>query len=146
MGERGPAPKRSDMRVRRNKENEPEKVVVSKIAPEVKAPAEDPKWHISAKRWYRSLKKSGQAIFYEPSDWAYAQLAADLLTIEMTATKPRAVMISRIQSMMDNLMTSEGARRRLRLELIREGASGGDDGNAPVIPISLEAMYGGSGP
>lgn len=137
---RGPVPKRSDQRVRRNKPDGPE---ITKIngAATVKAPAEDRNWHITAKRWFRSLKKSGQAIFYEPSDWAYAQLAADLLSSEMQREKPRAVMISQILSMMDNLLTSEGARRRVRIELVRAGQE--QAGDAEVIPISPEALYGG---
>lgn len=137
---RGPVPKRSDQRVRRNKPDGPEPTKISG-ATTVKAPAEDRNWHVSAKRWFRSLKKSGQAIFYEPSDWAYAQLAADLLSSEMEREKPRAVMISQILSMMDNLLTSEGSRRRVRIELIRAGQDQGED--ADVIPLTPEGLYGG---
>lgn len=137
---RGPVPKRSDQRVRRNKPDGPEVTKISG-ASTVKAPAEDRDWHITAKRWFRSLKKSGQAIFYEPSDWAYAQLAADLLSSEMQREKPRAVMVSQILSMMDNLLTSEGARRRVRIELVRAGQD--PAGDADVIPISPESLYGG---
>lgn len=137
---RGPVPKRSDQRVRRNKPDGPEVTKISG-ASTVKAPAEDRDWHNTAKRWFRSLKKSGQAIFYEPSDWAYAQLAADLLSSEMQREKPRAVMVSQILSMMDNLLTSEGARRRVRIELVRAGQD--PAGDADVIPISPESLYGG---
>lgn len=142
MGTRGPVPKRSDQRRRTNKPDGPEIIKVTTHS-QVKPPAEDRDWHISAKRWFRSLKKSGQVIFYEPSDWAYAQLTADLLSSEMERDKPRAVMMSQILSMMDNLLTSEGARRRVRIELVRAGQE--TEGDAEVIPISLEAMYGGSG-
>lgn len=138
---RGPVPKRSDQRVRRNK---PEGPATTRIAGalEVQAPAEDRSWHISAKRWYRSLKKSGQQVFYEPSDWAYAQLAADLLSAEMSREKPRAVMISQILSMMDNLLTSEGARRRVRIELLRAERDQEQDG-ADIISLNPKDLYGG---
>ena len=51
----GPVPKRSDQRRRRNK---PEGLPTVKAAGagSVKPLAEDRDWHISAKRWYRSLK------------------------------------------------------------------------------------------
>lgn len=110
-------------------------------ATEVKPPAEDRDWHITAKRWFRSLKKSGQNVFYEPSDWAYAQLAADLLSSEMKREKPRAVMVSQILSMMDNLLTSEGARRRVRIELIR-AEQGLDEQADNVVDLNPEALYG----
>lgn len=136
----GPVPKRSDQRRRRNKTEGPE---VAKIAgaAAVKAPAEDKSWHIAAKRWYRSLKKSGQNVFYEPSDWAYAQLCADLMSAEMHREKPRAVMMSQILSMMDNLLTSEGARRRVRIELIRAEQGQGEESNN-VVDLNPEALYG----
>lgn len=138
---RGPVPKRSDQRLRRNKPDGPAIVKAAAGPADIHAPAEDRNWHISAKRWYRSLKKSGQAIFYEPSDWAYAQLAADLLSQEMRREKPRAVMIGQLLSMMDNLLTSEGARRRVRIELIRAGQEDGQ--MADVLDITPAGLYGG---
>ncbi|MDN6199363.1 hypothetical protein [Corynebacterium flavescens] len=136
----GPLPKRSDQRRRRNKPDGPEIAKISG-AGHVKIPAEEKSWHISAKRWYRSLKKSGQNVFYEPSDWAYAQLACDLMSAELARDKPRAVMVSQILTMMDNLLTSEGARRRARIELIR-AEQGHDDAGADVIDLSPEGLYG----
>ncbi|MCK7661980.1 hypothetical protein [Corynebacterium antarcticum] len=138
MGARGPVPKRSDQRRRRNKDNAPEQTPAS--TKDVTAPAEDRDWHITAKRWYRGLKKSSQARYYEPSDWAYAQMCADLISREFHRESPRAAMISRILTMMDNLLTSEGARRRLRVEFVRD-----DDDTAPgdnVVQLNPEALYG----
>lgn len=136
----GPVPKRSDQRRRRNKPDGPEIAKISG-ASKVKIPAEDKTWHISAKRWYRALKRSGQNVFYEPSDWAYAQLCCDLMTAEMTRDKPRAVMVSQILTMMDNLLTSEGARRRARIELIRAEQNTEQDTDN-VIDLSPESLYG----
>ena len=137
---RGPVPKRSDQRARRNKQPEGAQVVQIATTSQVKPPAEDKSWHITAKRWFRSLKKSAQQEFYEPSDWAYAQLAADLLSAEMAREKPRAVMISQILTMMDNLLTSEGARRRVRIELVRAGQD--QDGEAEIVPMDPGSLYG----
>lgn len=134
----GPIPKRSDQRRRRNKPEGPELTRISGAA-KVKAPAEEKTWHIAAKRWFRSLKHSGQHVFYEPSDWAYAQLAADMLSEELKQEKPRAAVINQVLSMMDNLLTSEGARRRLRVELLREGQN--DVMDAEIIPMSPQGVY-----
>lgn len=136
----GPIPKRSDQRRRRNKPQGPNIARLSG-AKDVKPPAEDRLWHPAAKRWYRSLKHSGQHVFYEPSDWAYAQLAADMLSHELKEEKPRAATINQVLTMMDNLLTSEGARRRLRVELLRAGQ---DDANAAdVVPMTPKVVYQG---
>ncbi|MBV7294918.1 hypothetical protein KRX51_03165 [Corynebacterium sp. TAE3-ERU12] len=134
----GPVPKRSDQRRRRNKDNSPTKVTVATSA--VKPPAENRAWHIAAKRWYRSLRHSGQSAFYEPSDWAYAQLAADILSDELSREKPRAATINQVLSMMDNLLTSEGARRRLRLELVRTDGTENETNN--VVEMNPAVIYG----
>lgn len=139
---RGPVPKRSEHRRRKNV---PEGPALRKApgAAVVKPPAEDKDWHIAAKRWFRALKKSGQSQFYEPSDWAFAQWACDLMTKEMSREDPRAAMIGELTSMMDNLLTSEGARRRLRVELQRGEDS--SDGDADVVVMSMYKDLGGTG-
>lgn len=135
----GPVPKRSDQRRRRNKPAGATPTTAAG-ATTVKPPAEDRSWHPAAKRWFRSLKHSGQAVFYEPSDWAYAQLAADLLSTEMNTGKPRAAIIGQVTTMMDNLLTSEGARRRLRVELIRAGQHD-DQATDNVVSLTPGATY-----
>lgn len=136
----GPIPKRSDQRRRRNKDSSATTVKLPVAAQVAKPPAENRSWHIAAKRWYRSLHHSGQAIFFEPSDWSYAQLAADLLSDELQRDKPRAATIDQVLRMMDNLLTSEGARRRLRVELVR--AQQGDTADN-VVPMNPVAVYQG---
>ena len=59
----------------------------------------------------------------------------------MHREKPRAVMMSQILSMMDNLLTSEGARRRVRIELIRAEQGQGEESNN-VVDLNPEALYG----
>ena len=65
----GPVPKRSDQRRRRNQTSATDKAAGAKA---VKVPAADRSWHPIAKSLWASLAKSGQADFYEPSDWAFA--------------------------------------------------------------------------
>lgn len=117
---RGPVPKRSDQRRRRNKpEADAPAVVVAMGHQAVKPPTEDRAWHPYAKDWFRALKRSGQSQFYQESDWREAKLVAWLITQELSSpTGARAGMMDVIFSRADALMTTEGARRRLRVELI----------------------------
>ncbi|WP_454993034.1 phage terminase small subunit [Corynebacterium matruchotii] len=117
---RGPVPKRSDQRRRRNKSAADAPAVVVAMGQQVvKPPTEDRAWHPYAKDWFRALKRSGQAQFYQESDWREAKLVAWLITQELSSpTGARAGMMDVIFSRADALMTTEGARRRLRVELI----------------------------
>lgn len=83
---------------------------------EVKIPPVDGSWHKRAKELYKSLKTSGQADYYQDSDWAYARILCDYLTrwYEM----PRAMDGANIEQMMSKLGMTEGSRRQiLRIEL-----------------------------
>ncbi len=78
MGSRGPVPKRSEHS--RSHRSKAEQALVQKssapVAPVVQPPAEDG-WHSMAADWYRSLAESGQARFYEASDWQTARIWAE---------------------------------------------------------------------
>lgn len=126
MGERGPVPKRKSQRRRRNKESKPDSVP-AQTAAAVKAPPALKDWHAGAKRWYKSLAESGQAQFYEPSDWEAARLIAGELSVYLRSKKRSAMMFSYLWSAMTDLLTTEGARRRLKLEIDREQPSEGDE-------------------
>lgn len=117
MGERGPLPKRSSQRRRQNKESKPEKATAP--AAPVKQPRVNGKWHPVAKDWYRSLAESGQAQFFEPSDWQAARIVAGELSYYLRSKKRAAMMFSHLWSAMNELLTTEGARRRLKLEIER---------------------------
>lgn len=136
----GPVPKRSEERLRRNKPDVP--VIRAQGAPVVVQPRADRAWCKAAKRWYKALGESGQAKFFEPSDWALAQWACDLLTAEMSTGKPpRAAMVAEISGLMETLLTSEGARRRLRVELVRDAEEENSGELATVIPLPSQ-LYG----
>lgn len=116
---RGPVPKRSDQRVRRNKD-EVDLDTVEMIGP-VEIPEldlEDP--HPLIVDFYESLKDSGQSKYYEPSDWAHARIVCHFLDRQVKSGKPSGQMLAVLHSMMTDLLVSEGARRRVRLEIERE--------------------------
>jgi DNA-binding IclR family transcriptional regulator len=131
MGQRGPMPKRSSERRRRNKESKPDKVA-PKVA-EVKRPRVRAHWHPIAKAWFKSLEDSGQSAFYEPSDWAAAVYVAEVMSKHLKADKLSAGMFSFVWTAMGDLMTTEAARRRVRLEIER-----GD--SEPEKPASVTAL------
>lgn len=55
---------------------------------EVEMPPPKPGWHELATELYLSLEQSGQSRYFEPSDWAMAQLLAEALTRDL---KPQPV-------------------------------------------------------
>lgn len=124
MGTRGPVPKRSDQRRRANK---PETPIVKATSPARSAarPKPDAHWHPIARDLYVSLADSGQAQFYEPSDWAKARLAAELTSRALAHAKPPGQLLAVVDSMWSSLLATEGDRRRLRVEL--ERPKGGDE-------------------
>jgi hypothetical protein len=121
----GPIPKRSDQRRRRNAPEPGQEIRTLSVAGEVKPPPASQDWHPVARRWYLSLRTSGQANYYEPSDWAYAYILAEMMTqgfekgwggqADASGIPPAAVL-----SGMASLLTTEGDRRRARLEIERE--------------------------
>ena len=89
MAVHGPIPKRSEELRRRNKPETP----IDKVdaVGSVQIPPADPKWHPTARLIYDSLPSSGQAKFYEPSDWSTAYLLAESLSRDL---KPQSIGIT----------------------------------------------------
>jgi hypothetical protein len=185
---RGPVPKRSEERRRRNKDPEGSVELIKVdlddlIAGEVEIPQpplryhevdsetgeirelEEPEWYwepITMSMW-ESFSRSGQAIFYEPSDWATAYMLMEVLDRWL---KPQDVKVGQIGSSKDesgggdityvfeqkivampggvltsilkglaSLMVTEGDRRRLRIELDRKKAQDAILGGENVVSI-----------
>lgn len=127
MGSRGPIPERSEARRRRNKEDGPALVKAPAGQPTdlPNTPEPDPLWHPIAADWYLSLRESGQAAFYEPSDWAVARYAADLMSkVLLSERGPNGQLVAALNSVMSSLLTTEGDRRRARMELERKKPAG----------------------
>lgn len=130
----GPIPKRSDQRRRRNTDGG-EITSGSGPAVGIEVPEPDPHWHVAAVRWYRSLADSGQAGWYQPSDWAQAWIWAEFLSRALNqGARPSSQLIATWSAGATELMTTEGARRRLRMELERGGVVD-DDENAAVAAL-----------
>lgn len=127
-GRGGPVPKRSDQRRRVNKP--PQEPTRAAGAVEVAVPDGDPDWHPVALRLFESLKASGQARFYEPSDWATAFMLCESVSREMKPQPvgdhgvlmelpPKAASIAAWLKGLTALMATEGDRRRAAMELQR---------------------------
>ncbi|MFJ3289983.1 hypothetical protein ACIPMW_32445 [Streptomyces sp. NPDC086669] len=125
MGTHGPIPKRSEERRRRNKDDGPELVQAPSGPPSElpELPDPDPNWHEIAVDWYLSLRDSGQAVFYQASDWAMARYAAELMSRGLNSDRPpNGQYVAALNSVMASLLTTEGDRRRARIELERKPA------------------------
>lgn len=131
----GPVPKRSDERVRRNKPDIPLKIGQAKVT---KRPPEDRAWHPVAKRLYRSIKGSGQADFYQETDWEYARFTMGQISdaLKNADGRPlRAGLLSEINKMMQELMFTEPARRRAHVELKNTVESSQDKVDATIYEL-----------
>lgn len=157
---RGPVPKRSDQRRRRNADDLP--ISHAPAASRVPVPAADRGWHPIAKRWYRSLRGSGQSAFYEPSDWAVAFLVAESMSrdlgeqflginektgeVEYGVIPLKGASLAAYLKAFASLMVTEGDRRRMRLELERGTGEVDPDEAAGVASMDewRERLSGGS--
>lgn len=131
MGVSGPIAKRAEERRRRNKVDTDTVEMIGKVD----VPPANEEWHPIAVDWYESLAKSGQAKYYEPSDWAAAQLLANQMSGMLLSGKPSAVMFAAVWSAMGDLLTTEGERRRVRLEVNRKAEKPAESSLATVTPI-----------
>ncbi|MBH1936509.1 hypothetical protein I5Q34_19885 [Streptomyces sp. AV19] len=104
--------------------------------PTVPRPSGD--WHPIAVRWFKSLRDSGQSQFYEQSDWATAYYVAEAMSRNLASGRFSAQLFASVMSAMTDLLTTEGARRRARIELERE--SGGVD-PAEAARVALMDAY-----
>lgn len=159
MGERGPVGKRSTQKLGHpTKAAAVQKIDKSPAAATVPVPNGEPEWHPIAAAWFESLKVSGQARWYEPSDWAQAVLVTESISRDL---KPQFVgfqstgrdeqeplyetiplkgaSLAAYLKAMGNLLTTEGDRRRAQLELQR--AVHVDEDEAAAV-ASLDAYRG----
>lgn len=138
MGSRGPVPKRSESRRRRNKPGEGELQVVRAAASDASGfvvPEADGQWHPIASRLWESARVSGQSQFYEPSDWMMLFSLCDDLSRYKQSKSRSAMMLASIMSGLSSLLLTEGDRRRVRVELARDADVSDEmsDGDAEVI-------------
>jgi len=129
----GPIPERSD---RRRRTNKPDIEIESAPAAEVVvAPVAERHWHPLAKSWFLSLAQSGQSRFYEPSDWQTACVWAEVLSRALLqGARPSSQLIMAWSAGATELLVTEGARRRMRIELAK-GGQVDDDAEAAVTAM-----------
>lgn len=188
MGSRGPVPKRSDQRRRRNRSEPTEKVragaaakrdrleppprtgrgsstdawrsyaealghqvptdakrgdIIAMVDAGPPEPAGADKWHPIAADWYRSLETSGQAVFFQPSDWAAARYVAEVMSRNLRAGRFSAQLFAACWSAMGELLTTEGARRRVRIEVKAETSEPDEDASVTAIADYRRALTAG---
>jgi hypothetical protein len=116
MGINGPVPKREDTRRQHIKEEDRVDRLPSGVPDGVKLGPEPPEWMDGyALDFYEAFRTSGQAVFYEDSDWAVLTLTCRNVMAEIR--KPSAVMFAAILHACSILAATEGDRRRVRIEL-----------------------------
>jgi hypothetical protein len=120
MGINGPIPKREDQRRAHIKEENRVDRLPSGVPEGLKYGPEPPAWMDGyALDFYEAFRTSGQAIFYEDSDWAVLALICRNVMAEIR--KPSAVMLASILHGCTLLAATEGDRRRIRIELGHAG-------------------------
>jgi hypothetical protein len=95
--------------------------------------------------WYVALIESQQSAWYEPSDWALARLWCDIMSAAWARDGyPSAALIGRWQVATTGLLTTEGDRRRLRIELARQKPTKVEKaaGNATVLRLAEHSRLG----
>lgn len=114
MGSRGPAPKRDDQRRRRNKLPA---AATGKADGVNRAPklTERSKHTAVAVRFWDRLGRSAQAVYFQESDWAFAELV--VLAIDEAKRNPKPSSIRAAMDGMSRLLATEADRRRVRMEL-----------------------------
>ena len=147
MGARGPIGKRSEERMGHRSKNEKDSITKAPSgAPEDLPDLPDPDtlWHPIATDWYLSLRKSGQAAFYQPSDWAVARYAAELMSrvLDCSERGPNGQLVAALNSVMSSLLTTEGDRRRARMELERKKPARQGDANVTALDDYRSACGG----
>lgn len=146
MGARGPIGKRSEERMGHRSKEEKDAVTKAPAGPPVglpDLPEPDALWHPIASDWYLSLRQSGQAAFYQPSDWAVARYAADLMSkVLLSERGPNGQLVAALNSVMSSLLTTEGDRRRARMELERKKPAPQSDADVTVLDDYRSAFSG----
>jgi hypothetical protein len=121
----GPVPKRSEQRIRRNKPDVPVETVRA-LGAVIPPDFDVVDAHPLVVEMYLAMKESAQARYFEPSDWVYAKFALHFADGLLKSHRPSGQTLSVVQSMLGELLVSEGARRRVRLEVERSGSSGAE--------------------
>ncbi|MDS2171620.1 hypothetical protein Q7C18_02810 [Nesterenkonia sp. CL21] len=118
MGKRGPMPKRSEERTRRNKTTEEGLELKKGEALPYYWRDPDPEWDEAIINFYESFAESGIAAFYQQTEVEWLWLACRELNDYRDSPRRSAMQLQAVLSMFSaDLGITEGARRRMAIEL-----------------------------
>lgn len=140
MGTRGPVPNRTGNHSR-ERDAKRRGTVDQGMACVPNVPEINPDWCNVCQMFWNAALNSGQAHYYQETDWVYLySLLEDLDAAKSTYTgenagrRPPAQLLATIYTAMSNLLLTEGDRRRLKLELNFESEQEED---AAVVAIDM---------
>lgn len=140
MGSRGPIPKRSEDRRRRNKATGG--VVTAKSGSDgFKPPEAGEHWHPIAVDLWNAALVSGQSVFYEPTDWVMLFSLCEDLSLYKFSSRRSGQMLQSLMSGFSSLLLTEGDRRRLQIELSRAAAESDEVSDGVAEVISWQRMF-----
>lgn len=113
----GPVPKRSEDRIRHDS-NVIDKVHAFGVVRKPPLGLGDEVHPIISDFW-DAAGESAQSRYYEQSDWQYMRVALHFLNKLLNTNKPSAQMLTVVNQMLTDLLLTEGARRRVRMEIER---------------------------
>ncbi|GJF06590.1 phage terminase small subunit [Pseudonocardia sp. D17] len=126
-----PVPKPTEQRVRRHKrvvDTPPAAPESGGRVPEWRRASS--KWHPAARDWYLSLRESGQAFYYQPSDRMAAWFLAEQMSRVLADPEAKASSYDSVMRGMEQLLCTERSRRAAHVELAPPGASSRPPGEA----------------
>jgi hypothetical protein len=107
----------------------------------VPQPPAEADWEPLARDWYLALAESGQAQFYEPSDWQTARILAGVLSRNLASDRMSAALLDSFLAGSARLLVTEADRRRMRLEIDRHNGDG-EDAELTVLDDYRDALGG----
>lgn len=118
MGVRGPVPNRSaDLSRDRDVDRGDRAPITKGLSRPATIPEPDAEWHAIATMLWNAALESGQADFYESSDYAWLFNICEELSRYKKADKRSSMMFAALNQAFEALLITEGARRRVRIEL-----------------------------
>jgi hypothetical protein len=82
-------------------------------------PEADPGWHPVIIAWYNGMREGPEAEFLTPAGWAFCAYLAVRESRNLELARPSAQTSALFVASQADLLTTEGSRRRLRVELDR---------------------------
>jgi hypothetical protein len=119
-------PKLAAERRRRNAPTGPDLITVPTAVSATPEPA-DPTWHPVILTWFDGLREGPEAEFLTPAGWGFARYLAERESRNLQLARPSAQTSALFVASQADLLTTEGSRRRLRVELDRRHVIDGDD-------------------